>query len=351
MEKRDKMNYNLIATPEINPLWSEQTNPLCKRAKLDTGTLCNLNCTFCYYKDRLDKMDNFKIIKDRIDYISSYSLIKEIELSGGESSIHPDWFRILKYCNEGFDHVSTLSHGQKFKDLDFLLKSKDYGLKEILFSMHGTDHYHDEIVGKPGAYKNLVKAITNSLSNGIITRINCTITTSNRNCIDNSFLQVIYHFIKFGLKQVNFIFHNYWDDNAKSNIIKYEELSVPVLNTIRQLKVSYPEFDIRIRYLPFCFAGEFTDLVYGQFQHVFDTTDWNKEVYNGDYKFDNNKQYTWSESLELGWNAAKRSREYTYYKPKECMKCKWFKECDGIEKQLKGKQDVYPQIEHIDFNS
>ncbi len=346
------MNYNTFANPSIDPTWTEETNPLCKRAKLDTGTLCNLKCSFCYYQDRLDQMDSLTQIKLRVDYIKGYSLIKEIELSGGESSIHPDWFRILDYCNDHFEHISTLSHGQKFSNLDFLLESKQHGLKEILFSMHGTGQYHDDIVGKPGAYEKLFKAIENSLANGVITRINCTVTTSNKDCIDKKFLQVIHHFITLGLKQVNFIFHNYWDANTNSEPIRYEDLSPPVLNTIKNIKEWYPDFDIRIRYLPFCFAGEYTDLVYGQFQHVFDTTDWNKEIYNSTLNRDSSKQYTWLESLNLGWEAAKNSRKYSYYKPKECFNCKWFKECDGIEKQLKGKQNVYPtNVKHFDTNS
>lgn len=336
------MNYNNFSNYLIDPTWTELDHELCKRAKLDTGTLCNLRCTFCYYQDRLDKIDSFEIIRNRIDYIKDYNLITEIELSGGESSIHPDWFRILDYCNERFEHVSTLSHGQKFANLDFLLESKQHGLKEILFSMHGTGQYHDDIVGRVGAYEKLFRAIENSLSNGVITRINCTVTTSNKDCIDKKFLQVIHHFITLGLKQVNFIFHNYWDANSGSDPIRYEDLSPPVLNTIKNIKAWYPDFDIRIRFLPFCFAGEYTSLVYGQYQHVFDTTDWNKEIYNGDKIFKKNKHYTWVESLHMGWEAAKVSRLYSYYKPKECKDCKWFKECDGIEKQLKGKQKVYP---------
>jgi MoaA/NifB/PqqE/SkfB family radical SAM enzyme len=336
------LNYNTFAHPSIDPTWDEINHPLCKRAKLDTGKLCNLNCTFCYYKDQLDQMDSFETICKRVDYIKTYSLITEIELSGGESSIHPDWFRILDYCYDRFDHISTLSHGQKFSDIDFLLQSKLHGLKEILFSMHGTGQYHDDIVQKPGAYKKLFQAIENSLSNNVITRVNCTVTNSNKDCIDKEFLQVIHHFITLGLKQVNFIFHNYWEDNNNSDNMDYTELTIPVINAVKNIKTWYPDFDIRIRYAPFClFPEDLISLIYGQYQHVFDTTDWNKEIYSGT-KYFANHQYPWKESLNLGWQVAKQQRLANYFKPKECYKCKYFTWCDGIENQINPKK-VYPR--------
>ena len=118
---------------------------LCNRAKLDTGTYCNYKCSFCYYKNSLDKIDDLEVIKGRIDYLRECG-VEEVDLSGGESSIHPDWFDILDYCG-GFD-VSTLSNGHRFSNISFMKKSQDHGLKEILFSLHGYDEEsHDNLVG------------------------------------------------------------------------------------------------------------------------------------------------------------------------------------------------------------
>ena len=145
------MNYNRFSKP-LN-----QNNMLINsRAKLDTGTQCNYKCSFCYYINDLDKVTNIDIIKGSIDNIYDNG-IKEIDLSGGESSIHKDWFEILDYCDSKFENISCLSNGSMFKNFDFIEKSKKHGLKEILFSLHGANaEKHDKIVNHKNAFKNII---------------------------------------------------------------------------------------------------------------------------------------------------------------------------------------------------
>jgi MoaA/NifB/PqqE/SkfB family radical SAM enzyme len=45
--------------------------------------------------------DPLEVILERVDYIKAYG-ITEIDLSGGESSIEPNWFKILEYCQDKF---------------------------------------------------------------------------------------------------------------------------------------------------------------------------------------------------------------------------------------------------------
>ena len=340
------MNYNLVSIPKQNEFLFKgepiTSLPLCTRAKLDTGTFCNLACTFCYYKDQLDKMDSYETIMKRLDYIKEYNLITEIELSGGESSVHPDWFKLLQECSKHYKHISTLSNGTKFKNNDFLLKSKEYGLKEIMFSVHGYNLVHDKITNKKGSFLDIQTAINNSLNNGLITRINCTVCSDNYKTLSKDFTEYILTLIDKGLTQLNFIFLNFWDDNKKADFINYKDLSIEVIKVLDIIFEKYPTFDIRLRYVPFCFFPEkYHNLIYGQFQHLFDTTDWNKEIYKGHVFASCLLPCTKEESLQLGWFAAKEDRLRSYYKPKDCFKCSKFKECDGIEKELKGKQEVY----------
>ena len=64
-----------------------------------------------------------------------------------------------------------------------------------------------------------------------------------------------------------------------------------------------------------------------------------KEIY--DYDVDLSKTYTHNEKIELGYIKAKHDRLKDYKKPIECLKCKYFYICDGIENQLDMK--VYPE--------
>lgn len=337
-------NYNILSTPNINDFIKDNIHlDICPRAKLDTGTFCNYKCEFCYYKNELDKMTSFEIIKKRLNVIRKYNLIKEIELSGGESSIHPDWFKILKECSLTYNHISTLSNGSKFKNKRFLKKSKKYGLKEILFSVHGYENIHDKIVGHKNAFKNIDKAIHNALEEDLIVRINCTICNHNAQNFEDFLKYEIYirDLISKGIKQLNFIFLNFWDNNNNDKMT-YQDYMINVQNAIQMadsILIMYPEFDIRFRYIPYCLLSpnqlnKHKNRIYGQFQHIFDLTDWNKEIYDTN-NFRNFSNIDKKESLIYAYNEAKKSRESDYYKIRDCVHCKYFKDCDGPEKQLK----------------
>jgi len=163
---------NILLSPDYD-------SPRCNRAKLDTGTFCNYDCEFCYYQGMLHLKTDYETIKQRIDKLYEYG-ITEVDLSGGESSIHKNWFDILDYCNDRFDHISTLSNGWAFAKEEFLIKSKDHGLKEIMFSVHGFDEdSHDTIVKRRGAWKKINQAIELAHKHNIIVRVNCTIYQKN----------------------------------------------------------------------------------------------------------------------------------------------------------------------------
>jgi len=83
-------NVNHLSLPD----YSFSTG-VCTRAKLDTGTFCNMDCSFCYYKEHLDVKTSKDIIFKRVDYLRAMGVV-EVDLSGGESSVHEDWFEILE---------------------------------------------------------------------------------------------------------------------------------------------------------------------------------------------------------------------------------------------------------------
>ena len=63
--------------------------------------------------------------------------IKDWDISGGEPSILSYWFDILRDLKlMEFRNIACITNGYKFADNDFLLKSVDHGLNELLFSLH-----------------------------------------------------------------------------------------------------------------------------------------------------------------------------------------------------------------------
>ncbi len=315
----------------VNKVTVDYNRPINSRAKLDTGKLCNYKCEFCYYKNSLTERDELEKIYKRIDYLLDYG-IREIDLSGGESSVEPNWFNILNYCRNKFDRISCLSHGGKFSDEDFIRKSYDLGLREILFSLHCTDeNIHDKIVGKKGAFNNLIKAVENSHKLNIEVRLNTTIYHENFDKIDTSFIKSL------SPSQVNFIALNYWRDNKDFQPINYEIICSHVSDYIDQLKDSV---EVNARYFPYCFMPSKEKYIKNHYHHIYDMKDWNKAVYNE--TLNTKISYTHEQKVDQCFSEADRLRIYSCFKTEECLKCKYFYVCDGVENELKGKVNLNP---------
>jgi MoaA/NifB/PqqE/SkfB family radical SAM enzyme len=320
---------NRLSIQQINIDYEREIN---SRAKLDTGKLCNYKCEFCYYKNHLTERDSLQTIYDRIDYLKAYG-IEQIDLSGGESSIEPNWFKILEYCQNKFKRISCLSHGGKFSDLEFIERSYNLGLREILFSLHGTtESIHDTIVGKHGAYKNLIKAIENAHQLGIEVRINTTLYDLNYNNIDTDIIKNLQP------TQVNFIALNYWRDNADfDKRIDYPVVCNYVKQYIDELKDAV---ELNARYFPYCHMEGYEKYIKNHYHHIYDMKDWNKAVYNE--QLDTNVSYTHKEKVDQCFAEAERIRLQSCFKTQDCTGCKYFFVCDGIENQLKSHIEPKP---------
>lgn len=318
-----KINKMSIPKPE------NSNGVLCRRAKIDTGTFCNYHCFFCYYKKSLDKKDTFEQIKERIDFVVNQGF-KEVDLSGGESSIHENWFEILDYCNSKDLHISCLTNGSTFHNFKFLEKSYNKGLKEILFSLHGHNkEVHESITGVKGSYTKIIKAIKNAKELGIKVRINCTINEKNFKCL-TEYAELINDINPF---QVNFITLNKWDNNETN--ADYGKIS-------KELKIALDILEIQnvnIRYIPFCYLKDYEKNLVGFYQHIYDIYDWDMSVFNFDKISSKEEMFKTAKSLRLG----------NYMKKRDCMFCKHFKICDGIDNGI----DVFPDrgvvIENVNY--
>lgn len=301
---------------------------LCNRAKLDTGTFCNYRCSFCYYRDNLGDMGSFEDIKHRIDYLRKCG-IKEVDLSGGESSIHPKWFDILDYC-DGL-YISTLTNGYKFSDIEFMSKSKEHGLREILFSVHGYDNdSHDKIVGFVGAFDRIIQSIKNAHKLGIKVRVNCTVSNYNYTSLSTSYVKLL---LEINPIEINFIPLNYWGDNKEGEKIDYVEVSKEIKRTIDLIDIKY----INVRYIPYCFMVGYERYVCDYYQHIYDIYDWNIALCD----YDVDPEIFQKNQHDIMYETAKDHRLFQYKKKFECVKCKYFYICDGIEYDM----PVFPEVD------
>jgi hypothetical protein len=70
------------------------------------------------------------------------------------------------------------------------------------------------------------------------------------------------------------------------------------------------------------------------YHHVYDMKDWNKAIYNE--QLDTSLSYTHSQKVDQSFAEAERIRLQSCFKTQDCLKCKYFFVCDGIENELQG---------------
>ena len=337
IELRGLRTHNTLQQMSCEGLEKDLATPSCNRARLDTGPFCNYNCEFCYYKDQLDLKIPWDVVKARIDRLVAYG-IKQVDFSGGESSVSPDWFKALDYCSERFEHISCLSHGGKFANKEFLEESQRRGLKEILFSLHGsTAEIHDTITDRKGSFDRILAGIGNAKELGMVVRTNTTVYYRNYHLLPTIHADLIN---SIHPTETNFITLNYWGD---WNVIKFDNASYSMMSdAIKQCIDKLDDgIEVNIRYAPYCYFKGYEKYIAGTYQHIYDVRDWNREMYS--YTLDTSKTYTPEQKIDNAYEACQTHRERFYVKKMECMKCKHYYICDGIEKEIAQRTPVFPE--------
>ncbi len=320
-----------------------------RRTKINTGYKCNLRCKFCYYYDRSCKFDeDFNEVKKQLDYAKKVG-ITMVDFSGGESTIHKDFLKIVAYAKKlGFKTVCTLTNGLAFSNMEYLKKAKEAGLNEILFSLHGTDkENHESITQVKGSYDKIIKAIKNAKKLGIKFRFNVTVSKINYKGLVKQ-ARLINKLKPF---QVNYIVFNEWrygEKIASALGEKYSIMAPYIKSAIDTLKGIE---SINVRYIPYCFMKGYEKHVTGHLNLVYDNYEWFPRTR---HKFECESRLRWIGvvlysiirfgSFDIDKNIM-RLYEKLYVKPPQCKKCKLNPICDGFTKSyynLHGGGEVRP---------
>jgi len=333
MYSSDKINY-LIEKKYIDNL--EFPNIL-NKAKIDTGFRCNASCYYCYYKNNLDdSFMNTDEIYYQIDKAKEFGFNK-IELSGGETSIHPDFINIIKYSSLKNLKVSTLSNCIIFKNRSILDEAIFNGLNEILISVHGLKDTHDNIVlGKNklefSPFDNIIELINEEIDVNI--RINIIIHKDNIKELKYLFN----YFLDTKVSQINLLPLNGWDDasivlNKNNNIIidniSYLEEAIDIIKD---------KIDINLRYFPYCKINKkYHKYIKTVYHHFFDEDDWNPLLtFKEDYSIYSKEHFKDPLRLETYKNTLLNNRiNSQFYKirnKENCLNCEFDNICDGFKK-------------------
>jgi uncharacterized radical SAM superfamily Fe-S cluster-containing enzyme len=148
---------------------------------IDLTNRCNLRCPICFanadatgyvYEPSLEEVVKMlRVFRDERPVPG-----RIIQFSGGEPTLYPQFFEVLKAAGEmGFSHIQLASNGIKFADPEFAIQSSEAGLHTIYLQFDGLD---DEIYrktrGRP-LFEVKAKAIENIRRAGMKICFVCTI--------------------------------------------------------------------------------------------------------------------------------------------------------------------------------
>lgn len=112
-------------------------------SNVDLTNRCNLTCPVCFananaagylYEPTLDQ------VRKMLTALRNEAPVANriVQFSGGEPTIHPRFFEILRMAKEmGFSHLQAATNGLMFTDLEFAQKARECGLHTLYLQFDG----------------------------------------------------------------------------------------------------------------------------------------------------------------------------------------------------------------------
>lgn len=137
---------------------------------------CNLQCKHCYQHFEKNK---YEIDKETIIKLINYALnegAQKIVLSGGEATLHPDYYDILNYLNDLNVEVGLVTNATMIKPELLTNLSTDKFM--FVISVDGNKDHYDQRRGK-GSYDMAMTNLRKLKNMGFKTKANVTIDINN----------------------------------------------------------------------------------------------------------------------------------------------------------------------------
>lgn len=180
--------------------------------------VCNNSCIFCLDKD--GQNGSCLLVKEiKRDLIRGRKRgATQVILSGGESTIHPDFLAIIRLAkNLGFQDIQVITNGRMFMYKGFLDAAVKAGVSEITFSVHGhNERLHDSQTQVKGSFSQTLSGLKNALSkDGLIVNMDIVINKSNVRQLH----KIIKFFVRVGIAEFDLLqvipFGRAWENRKK----------------------------------------------------------------------------------------------------------------------------------------
>lgn len=285
-----------------------------KRIDLKTGFLCNNNCRFCVQADN-KCTGNRSLEEIKKDLTECRERCAGVVLTGGEVTIRPDFFEIIKFAkNLKYENIQIQTNGRMFSNLDFCKKTIEAGAKEFAPAVHGyCAAQHDFLTGAEGSFKQTVKGIINLKSLGQKVIANTVIVKSNYRDAD----KIAQLLVKLKVDQFQFAFVHPMGNAWKNfeNIVPNMTLASEQIKKGLQIGIN-AEIPCMVEAIPPC-------LMQGYEKYLSENFIPDTEIRGKD--FQNTENFTEQRQI------------YGKKKFEKCKECKYYKSCEGPWRE-------YPEI-------
>ncbi len=209
------------------------------RVYFETTRECNLRCRHCFNasaKKDSDEMTTGEIFS-ALEGMRQDNIL-DVRFTGGEFTVHPDWYEILKRAMDLGFGVSMNTNGV-YDDPSKIDKIAELGMSQVTVSVEGLRPYHDQIRGK-GSFDRTMEALQALHERGATLRTNTVLTKGNAQSMEDV-IQTVGPYVD----EMNF-FHMRVTGRAQGMLDKalsYEELYKFNQQAV-QIVRRYPEINI-----------------------------------------------------------------------------------------------------------
>jgi radical SAM protein with 4Fe4S-binding SPASM domain len=171
---------------EINTPFSRRpTAPY--RMDLALTYRCNNDCPHCYNArlrsyPELPTEDWIKII-DRLWELRIPHLI----FTGGEPTLREDLIDLIAYAENKGQITGLNTNGRRLADPKYVAQLVEAGLDHVQITVESHDQMiHDEMVNSPGAWRQTIQGVTNSLDSDLYVMTNTTMLRNNNTSLEDT---------------------------------------------------------------------------------------------------------------------------------------------------------------------
>ncbi len=146
-------------------------------------TACNFNCVHCYENAGMGRHEvpEPDMVFDGLEKLARFG-VASVAFSGGEPTLLPNMTDYIAKTTELGMYAAMATNGWVFANEKVVRKYKEAGLKFVQISLDGPDpEVHDSFRRVKGAWERAVKAIKNSVNEGLFVEVSTTVTKYNMN--------------------------------------------------------------------------------------------------------------------------------------------------------------------------